>query len=50
MKVEWWIGIDGDYQEGELEVDDNASEKDIDRMVFEEIGQLIDWGWRKDNA
>lgn len=47
--VKRWIGVEGVYQEGTVEVDDNATEKEIDAAVFEEAGQLIDWGWSKED-
>lgn len=49
MIVEWVCntGFAGcDYKE-EIEVDDNATDEEIDEIVREEVFGVIEWGWRK---
>lgn len=48
MKTIKWrceTGFAGCVHTGEVEVDDNASEAEIDDYVREEIFNLIEWSW-----
>jgi len=45
--IEWLLetGYAGVIHEGEIEVEDNATDDEIDAMVREEAFDCIEWGW-----
>ncbi len=47
-KVYWWLetGFVGCDHEGYFEVEDNATEEEIDKIAREEAFDNIDWGWK----
>lgn len=48
MRIIKWrceTGYVGCDIEGEIEVDDDATEKTIDSMVEQEVFNCISWGW-----
>lgn len=52
MLIEWSVetGFAGETYKGEIEVDDNATDEEIDELVREEVFNVIEWGWeRKDD-
>lgn len=48
-KISWFVdaGVAGsqNYMHGEIEVDKNATEEEINEIVFEDIIQNLNWGW-----
>lgn len=48
-KIEWYIntGFAGCTHEGEFEVEDNATDDEIEKLVKEEVFNYIDWYWSK---
>lgn len=49
MLIEWTLstGFAGCEHYGTIEVDDDATEEEIDEMVRDEVFSCIDWGYRK---
>lgn len=49
MIVKWKmdIGIANFQREGELELDDDISDKGIEILVREEVLQYVEWTWSK---
>lgn len=45
--IEWNLetGLQGADWSGEIEVEDNATDEQIDAMVREEVFNIISWGW-----
>jgi hypothetical protein len=45
--IKWWLetGKQGGAESGEIEVEDNATEKEIDLLVREEVFNIVSWGW-----
>lgn len=45
--VEWHIetGMQGADWDGEVEVDDTATEEEIDAIVREEVFNIVSWSW-----
>jgi len=45
--IEWHLetGFVGGDREGEVEVEDNATEQEIDAIIREEVFNFISWGW-----
>lgn len=45
--IKWWsgAGMVGSDREGEVEVEDDATEKEIDAIVREEVFNHFEWGW-----
>lgn len=52
MIVNWYleIGMQGCDRSGEVEVDDDATDADIEAAVREEVFNFISWGWEKKKA
>lgn len=50
--IEWHIetGIQGADRSGTVEVDDDATEADIDAIVREEVFNFISWNWWEEEA
>lgn len=51
--IEWHLstGMQGCDRSGEIEVEDTATEEEIDHLVREEAFNFIEWGWNeKQNA
>lgn len=51
--IEWHIEttLQGADWSGEIEVEDNATDEDIDAEVREEVFNIVSWGWtEKDEA
>lgn len=48
-KVKWYIALDGTKEEDEFEVEDNATDEEIEEMAKEAAFNYIDWGWKKDS-
>ena len=46
-KIKWILetGYAGIEHEGEFEVDDDVTDKEIDEMVREDAFNCISWGW-----
>lgn len=46
-KIRWWseTGTVGADRDGEIEVDDSATEDEIDAAVREEVFNYFSWGW-----
>ena len=44
-KIEWWLETPTFTEKGEVEVEDGASEEEIEEIVKEEVFNLISWGW-----
>lgn len=49
MIIKWTCetGYANCTHEGEVEVDDNATDEEIDEIVREEVFEYIGWGWEK---
>ncbi len=49
MVIEWHLGMDlnGCDRDGTIEVDDKATEEEIEEIVRQEVFQYIDWSWRR---
>ena len=50
MRVIAWeidTGFAGGIHEGEFEVDDDATDAEIDEMVQQELWNLIEYSWRE---
>ena len=49
MKIKWVCetGFANCVHEGEIEVDDDATDEEIDELVRDEVFQEIEWGWVK---
>lgn len=48
MRIIKWAsenGMQGCDREGEIEVEDNATEAEINEMVHEEVFNYFSWGW-----
>lgn len=45
--IEWSLetGQQGGDWDGEIEVEDNATDAEIDVLVREEVFNIISWGW-----
>ena len=45
--IEWWLetGKQGGDESGEIEVEDNTTEEEIDLLVREEVFNIVSWGW-----
>jgi len=45
--IEWHLetGMQGGDRSGEIEVDDDATEDEIDQMVREEVFNFVSWNW-----
>ncbi len=50
--IEWWLetGKQGGDESGEIEVEDNATEEEIDALVREEVFNIVSWGWSEKDA
>jgi hypothetical protein len=46
-KIKWSVSMSlvGCRRSGEIEVEADCSDKEIDDMVREEVMQQIEWGW-----
>ena len=44
------IGLAGCRQAGSVEVEDDATNEDIDAIVREEVFNLVEWGWSEGGA
>ena len=46
-KIKWRCetGFAGCAHEGEIEVDDDTEESEINEMVLEDIGNYVTWTW-----
>jgi hypothetical protein len=44
------IGLAGCNQAGTIEVEDNATEDDIQERVRDEVFNVVEWGWSEDNV
>lgn len=49
MLIKWALetGFAGGIHEGEIEVDDNASDEEIEELVRNEAFNEIDWSWER---
>lgn len=48
MKTIQWaveMGMQGCERSGEIEVEDDATEAEIDAMVRDEVFNYVSWGW-----
>jgi hypothetical protein len=47
--VEWHltIGLQGCDRSGEIEVEDDATDEQIDAVVREEVFNFVEWGWEE---
>lgn len=43
-------GMQGADWDGEIEVEDSATEEDIDHLVREEVFNIISWGWHEEKS
>lgn len=45
--IEWHLetGMQGGDYDGEIEVEDTATDAEIDAMVREEVFNIVSWGW-----
>lgn len=45
--IQWHLstGQQGCDRSGEIEVEDNATESEIDQLVREEVYNFVEWGW-----
>lgn len=50
MLIKWICerGVANDILRGEIEVDDNATDDEIEEIVREEVFNYISWSWEKD--
>jgi hypothetical protein len=37
----------GSKDEAEFEVDDGATDEEIDKLAYEYVCEMIEWGWKK---
>lgn len=51
IKIKWHLsnGLVGCNREGVVEVEEDCSATEIDEMVREEIDNVIEWGWAKED-
>lgn len=49
MKVLWHVemGLQGCEMTGECEVDDDATDEEIEAVVREDVFNFVSWTWRK---
>jgi hypothetical protein len=47
--IEWKVsvGVAGCEQEGTIEVDDDATEEDIDAAVSDDMFNVVSWSWKE---
>jgi len=47
-KIEWYYttGYAGEIHQDTFEVDDSATDEEIDEIVREQVFNYIDWGWK----
>ena len=48
MRIIKWhfeTGMQGSRQSGEIEVDDDATDEQIEDAVREEVFNIVSWGW-----
>lgn len=47
--IEWHFetGMQGADWSGEIEVEDNATEEEIEGLVREEVFNIVSWSWRE---
>ncbi|MEJ0095149.1 MAG: hypothetical protein WDN46_17550 [Methylocella sp.] len=52
MIVKYWIdrGVSGNDIEDEIELDDDATDHEIDEAVKEEMCNVISYGWEKKDS
>jgi hypothetical protein len=48
-KIQWYltIGYPTADRSGEIEVNENATDEEIEEIVCEEANNYIEWGWSK---
>ena len=49
-KIKWLCetGYAGCNHEGEIEVDDDATDKEIDEAVLNDVCNYVNWSWREE--